>query len=175
MKSEEPGSVKPTFCATLYVSGLSCSQRRSTSGFWSCSWASQKAAQSTASTARHPTVEGGASTRMRSTSFTVNSAMKPTAFSAGYISDIHNIDWPRLFLLFGNVWSTEHKGSCVCLQAIHSGMNCKDYQDDLRIRAENDQAAQQTKQMVEVSGHRKHRLISWEPSHKLTNRWPQVS
>lgn len=29
-------------------------------------------------------------------------------------------------------------------------MNCKDYQDDLRIRAQNDEAAQQTKQMLEV-------------------------
>lgn len=38
----------------------------------------------------------------------------------------------------------------VCLQAIHKGMNCKDYQDDLRIRAENDMAALQTKQMLEV-------------------------
>lgn len=39
----------------------------------------------------------------------------------------------------------------VCLQAIHNGMNCKDYQDDLRIRAENDAAALQTRQMLEVS------------------------
>lgn len=30
-------------------------------------------------------------------------------------------------------------------------MNCKDYQDDLRVRAENDQAAQKTKQMLDVS------------------------
>lgn len=52
--------------------------------------------------------------------------------------------------LCSNSWSTKNKGSCVCLQAIHKGMNCKDYQDDLRIRAENDQAAQQTKQMLEV-------------------------
>ncbi|XP_078105105.1 ranBP-type and C3HC4-type zinc finger-containing protein 1 isoform X1 [Sander vitreus] len=39
--------------------------------------------------------------------------------------------------------------NCILCRAIHSGMNCKDYQDDLRIRAENDQAAQQTKQMLE--------------------------
>lgn len=39
---------------------------------------------------------------------------------------------------------------CVCTQAIHNGMNCKDYQDDLRIRAENDEAAKKTKQMLEV-------------------------
>lgn len=31
-------------------------------------------------------------------------------------------------------------------------MTCKDYQDDLRIRAENDEAAKKTKQMLEV-GH----------------------
>ena len=30
-------------------------------------------------------------------------------------------------------------------------MNCKDYQDDLRIRAENDTAALQTRQMLKVS------------------------
>jgi RanBP-type and C3HC4-type zinc finger-containing protein 1 len=29
-------------------------------------------------------------------------------------------------------------------------MNCKEYQDDLRIRAENDVAAKQTTQMLEV-------------------------
>lgn len=40
----------------------------------------------------------------------------------------------------------------VCRQAIHDGMNCKDYQDDLRIRAENDAAALQTRQLLEVSG-----------------------
>lgn len=31
-------------------------------------------------------------------------------------------------------------------------MNCKDYQDDLRIRAENDAAALQTRQLLTVSG-----------------------
>lgn len=46
--------------------------------------------------------------------------------------------------------SIKHNGSCVCFQAIHTDMNCKDYQDDLRIRAQNDEAAQQTKQMLEV-------------------------
>uniref|UniRef100_A0A8C2WCU2 RanBP-type and C3HC4-type zinc finger-containing protein 1 n=1 Tax=Cyclopterus lumpus TaxID=8103 RepID=A0A8C2WCU2_CYCLU len=39
--------------------------------------------------------------------------------------------------------------NCILCRAIHDGMNCKDYQDDLRTRAENDQAAQQTKQMLE--------------------------
>ncbi|TMS18966.1 RanBP-type and C3HC4-type zinc finger-containing protein 1 [Larimichthys crocea] len=39
--------------------------------------------------------------------------------------------------------------NCILCRAIHDGMNCKDYQDDLRVRAENDQAAQQTKQMLE--------------------------
>lgn len=75
---------------------------------------------------------------------------------------------------------------CVCLQAIHNGMNCKDYQDDLRIRAENDQAAQQTKQMLEVSGHRKCRLFLWisvveetcvtvTTALQINKRGPQVS
>uniref|UniRef100_A0A1A8C135 RanBP-type and C3HC4-type zinc finger-containing protein 1 n=1 Tax=Nothobranchius kadleci TaxID=1051664 RepID=A0A1A8C135_NOTKA len=39
--------------------------------------------------------------------------------------------------------------NCILCRAIHNGMNCKDYQDDLRIRAENDKAAQQTKQMLD--------------------------
>ncbi|XP_053169393.1 ranBP-type and C3HC4-type zinc finger-containing protein 1 isoform X2 [Hemicordylus capensis] len=36
------------------------------------------------------------------------------------------------------------KVNCLLCQAIHENMNCKEYQDDLRIRAQNDQAAQQT-------------------------------
>lgn len=39
--------------------------------------------------------------------------------------------------------------NCILCRAIHKDMNCKDYQDDLRIRAQNDEAAQQTKQMLE--------------------------
>ncbi|KAF6722472.1 RanBP-type and C3HC4-type zinc finger-containing protein 1 [Oryzias melastigma] len=39
--------------------------------------------------------------------------------------------------------------NCLLCRAIHKGMNCKDYQDDLRVRAQNDEAAQQTKQMLE--------------------------
>ncbi|XP_054877147.1 ranBP-type and C3HC4-type zinc finger-containing protein 1 [Poeciliopsis prolifica] len=39
--------------------------------------------------------------------------------------------------------------NCILCRAIHKDMNCKDYQDDLRIRAENDEAAQKTKQMLE--------------------------
>ena len=70
--------------------------------------------------------------------------MKTTAFSAGYRSDLY-------YWVFSNGGSTERDGGCVCCQAIHNGMNCKDYQDDLRIRAENDKAAQQTSQMLEVS------------------------
>lgn len=37
------------------------------------------------------------------------------------------------------------------VKAIHKGMNCKEYQDDLRIRAQNDDAARQTTQMLDVS------------------------
>ncbi|KAJ0023432.1 hypothetical protein NQD34_003331 [Periophthalmus magnuspinnatus] len=40
--------------------------------------------------------------------------------------------------------------NCILCRAIHKDMNCKDYQDDLRIRAENDQVAQKTKQMVDA-------------------------
>ncbi|XP_004547698.1 ranBP-type and C3HC4-type zinc finger-containing protein 1 [Maylandia zebra] len=39
--------------------------------------------------------------------------------------------------------------NCILCRAIHKDMNCKDYQDDLRVRAENDEAAQKTKQMLE--------------------------
>ncbi|KAM9410777.1 LOW QUALITY PROTEIN: ranBP-type and C3HC4-type zinc finger-containing protein 1 [Pholidichthys leucotaenia] len=39
--------------------------------------------------------------------------------------------------------------NCILCRAIHKDMTCKDYQDDLRIRAENDEAAQKTKQMLE--------------------------
>ncbi|XP_071759881.2 ranBP-type and C3HC4-type zinc finger-containing protein 1 [Centroberyx gerrardi] len=39
--------------------------------------------------------------------------------------------------------------NCILCKAIHKDMNCKEYQDDLRIRAENDLAAKQTKQMLE--------------------------
>ncbi|XP_056293591.1 ranBP-type and C3HC4-type zinc finger-containing protein 1 [Pseudoliparis swirei] len=39
--------------------------------------------------------------------------------------------------------------NCILCRAIHNDMNCKDYQDDLRTRAMNDQAAQQTEQMLE--------------------------
>ncbi|KAM4613095.1 ranBP-type and C3HC4-type zinc finger-containing protein 1 isoform 2-T2 [Polymixia lowei] len=39
--------------------------------------------------------------------------------------------------------------NCILCKAIHKDMNCKEYQDDLRIRAENDLAAKQTKDMLE--------------------------
>ncbi|XP_037535752.1 ranBP-type and C3HC4-type zinc finger-containing protein 1 [Nematolebias whitei] len=39
--------------------------------------------------------------------------------------------------------------NCILCRAIHKDMNCKDYQDDLRIRAQNDEAAQKTKQMLD--------------------------
>ncbi|KAJ8358634.1 hypothetical protein SKAU_G00151590 [Synaphobranchus kaupii] len=38
--------------------------------------------------------------------------------------------------------------NCILCKAIHKGMNCKEYQDDLRIRAENDIAAKQTTDML---------------------------
>ncbi|KAG7478299.1 hypothetical protein MATL_G00078960 [Megalops atlanticus] len=38
--------------------------------------------------------------------------------------------------------------NCIPCKAIHKGMNCKEYQDDLRIRAENDLAAKQTTDML---------------------------
>ncbi|XP_035244055.1 ranBP-type and C3HC4-type zinc finger-containing protein 1 [Anguilla anguilla] len=41
-----------------------------------------------------------------------------------------------------------NKTNCILCKAIHDGMNCKEYQDDLRIRAENDIAAKQTADML---------------------------
>ncbi|CAL8355011.1 unnamed protein product [Gadus morhua 'NCC'] len=39
--------------------------------------------------------------------------------------------------------------NCILCKAIHKDMNCKQYQDDLLLRAENDLAAKQTKEMLE--------------------------
>lgn len=39
--------------------------------------------------------------------------------------------------------------NCLLCKAIHKGMNCQQYQDDLRIRAQNDDAARQTTQMLD--------------------------
>ena len=41
------------------------------------------------------------------------------------------------------------KENCLTCKAIHQGMNCKQYQDDLRIRAANDKAANQTQTMIQ--------------------------
>ncbi|KAI4879778.1 hypothetical protein NFI96_023230 [Prochilodus magdalenae] len=40
--------------------------------------------------------------------------------------------------------------NCLLCKAIHQNMNCKEYQDDLRIRAENDTAAKKTTEMLEM-------------------------
>ncbi|XP_026579044.1 ranBP-type and C3HC4-type zinc finger-containing protein 1 [Pseudonaja textilis] len=41
-----------------------------------------------------------------------------------------------------------HKPNCLLCQAIHENMNCKEYQDDLQTRAQNDHAAQQTTEVL---------------------------
>ncbi|RXM93608.1 RanBP-type and C3HC4-type zinc finger-containing protein 1 [Acipenser ruthenus] len=43
-----------------------------------------------------------------------------------------------------------NKHNCLLCKAIHEGMNCKEYQDDLRIRSENDIAARQTTEMLKT-------------------------
>ncbi|XP_067882073.1 ranBP-type and C3HC4-type zinc finger-containing protein 1-like, partial [Heterodontus francisci] len=43
------------------------------------------------------------------------------------------------------------KLNCLLCKAIHEGMNCKQYQDDLRSRALNDSAARRTTEMLKVS------------------------
>ncbi|XP_063780814.1 ranBP-type and C3HC4-type zinc finger-containing protein 1-like [Pseudophryne corroboree] len=40
--------------------------------------------------------------------------------------------------------------NCLICKAIHDGMNCREYQDDLRIRAQNDAAARQTSDMLKT-------------------------
>ena len=43
------------------------------------------------------------------------------------------------------------KQNCLTCKAIHEGMNCQEYQDDLERKAANDEAAKATKEMLEVS------------------------
>ena len=45
-----------------------------------------------------------------------------------------------------------NKVSCLLCKAIHEGMNCKEYQDDIARKAANDEAAKATKQFMEVIG-----------------------
>ncbi|KAH3772946.1 hypothetical protein DPMN_174293 [Dreissena polymorpha] len=40
------------------------------------------------------------------------------------------------------------KENCLTCKAIHTGMNCRQYQDDLKARSSNDQAANQTQIMI---------------------------
>ena len=45
-----------------------------------------------------------------------------------------------------------NKRNCLLCKAIHyPEMNCKEYQEDLRIKAANDKAAQETQKMLEVN------------------------
>jgi len=43
-----------------------------------------------------------------------------------------------------------NKRNCLSCKAIHSPLTCKEYQEDLRIKAANDEAAQATQRMLEV-------------------------
>lgn len=45
--------------------------------------------------------------------------------------------------------------NCLTCKAIHADMNCKEYQDDLKRRAQNDEAARQTQQFLEVNSKKK--------------------
>ena len=42
------------------------------------------------------------------------------------------------------------KNNCLLCKAIHTPMTCKEYQEDMRIKAANDKAAQETQKMLEV-------------------------
>jgi len=48
------------------------------------------------------------------------------------------------------------KRNCLLCKAIHEGMDCKEYQDDLKRRAANDEAAKATQEMLEVL------IIAWQ-------------
>lgn len=39
-----------------------------------------------------------------------------------------------------------------CPQAVHEGMNCKQYQDQLQLQAQDDAAARETSNMLKGSG-----------------------
>ena len=43
------------------------------------------------------------------------------------------------------------KLNCILCKAQHEGKNCQEYQEDLKVKAANDEAAQQTQAMLEVS------------------------
>ena len=43
------------------------------------------------------------------------------------------------------------KKNCLLCKAIHTPQTCKEYQEDLRIKAANDKAAQETQKMLEVA------------------------
>ena len=45
-----------------------------------------------------------------------------------------------------------HKVNCLLCKAIHEGMDCQEYQDDLKRRAANDEAAKATQEMLNVRG-----------------------
>lgn len=51
------------------------------------------------------------------------------------------------------------KENCLTCKAIHEGMNCKEYQEDLRIRSSNDKAAKQTNKMLKVRFTTQHRVF----------------
>lgn len=40
--------------------------------------------------------------------------------------------------------------NCILCKAQHEDMNCQEYQDDIKLKAANDEAARQTQEMLEV-------------------------
>ena len=41
--------------------------------------------------------------------------------------------------------------NCIVCRVIHEGKTCKQYQDDIRLKAQNDDDARQTQAMIDVS------------------------
>ena len=49
--------------------------------------------------------------------------------------------------------------NCILCKAQHEDMNCQEYQDDLKIKAANDDAARKTQEMLQVSSHNEISMI----------------
>ena len=59
------------------------------------------------------------------------------------------------------------KLNCILCKAQHEGKNCQEYQEDLKVKAANDEAAQQTQAMLEVS-------LSLEPPEFMQTRMDTI-
>ena len=71
------------------------------------------------------------------------------------IEDRYSCAFSRFRCIFEDRVNTFHcpscgKVNCLVCKAIHENMNCKQYQDDIKLKAKNDKEAQQTQRHIEV-------------------------